>query len=266
MAKAEARKNTRAYHSLVAVLLLICGVGLLGVGIWLRYTDRGDFLDLDFSGTSNGAIESISSTDIGAILIGAFLIVCGVFSLIALARNCVGYTFRIIYVLLALVIFVILLGIFVASVIFLARRKDENVRDFFRNAWENGVGNDISNLNVSLDSIDLGSLSVDLVPKSQAVLCSIENTFKCRGFQDNDCTQCATGSVFTEPGCLLETNQRCALCATIENTTISEQNYVGTGCYDDIIGTLNNVFLPTSIVSGILAVIVLVDIFFTCCL
>lgn len=252
MAKAEARKNTRAYHSFVAVLLLISGVGALGVGVWLRFTDRGDFLDLDFSGTSNGAIEAITSTDVGLMLIGAFLILSSIASLIALARNCIGYTFRVIYAIMAVIILVVLLGTCAASIAFLTNRNNSDVKDFFATAWENGVGE--------------GEItSPDDVAKSQAAICKIESTFNCRGFEDNDCVVCPTGNVLTEPACAANNSSRCALCGTVTNVTASEID-VSNGCYNDIANTLRNAFLPSAIVSGILAVVVLIDIFFTCCL
>lgn len=253
MSKAGERKGQRVYHAIVAILILLSGAGLLGVGMWLRFTDRGEFLDLDFSGSSNGAIEAISSTDVGAMVIGGFLILSGIISLIALSRkSCVGVTFRIIHIIFALVIFILLAGVCAASITFLAARNTSDVRNFFENAWENGVG-------------DTNITSPNDVERAQAAICKIESTFKCRGFDDNDCVACPTGAIITEPGCLTQTASRCAFCATI---TGYERDSVdpSVGCYGDFVNTLSTAFLPSAIVSGILSIVVLIDIFFTCCL
>lgn len=255
MSKAGERKGTRAYHAVVAVLILLTGVGLLGVGVWLRFTDNGDFLDLDYSGSSNGVVEAIASTDIGAMVTGAFLILSGIISLIALTRkSCVGYTFRILYIILALVILIVLLAVCAASITFLTSKDTTRVRRFFSDAWENSVGS--------------GSFtSPDDVPNSQAFLCQLESSFKCRGFDANDCVSCPTGDINSEASCAANVNSRCPLCATIGSydRNTSEVD-VAVGCYKKFTGTLDNVFLPSAIVSGILSIVLLIDIFFTCCL
>lgn len=230
MAKNDQFRFTRVYHTIVAIIILLAGGALLGLGIWLTATDNGGPFNLDYSGQSS--VDFMLRTDVAAMVVGGFLLLTAIVSLVALSKALVGKSFRVIYVIMALVIFFVLVAITVLSIIVLRNINNFEVRSFVANAWVRTVENDPS------------------------VICGIEKTFKCRGFISNDCLACPTG---------LETE-----CAAV-STFCAECGDIGAvdpsiGCFEEIISRFSNLFLPAAIVSGILSVIVLVDIFFTCCL
>lgn len=227
MAKHERNRAVRIYHGLVSVLLLLSGAALLGVGIWLHVTDNGGPVGLDYD--SDRYLDVVIHMGIAAMIAGGFLILTGVVSLISLARNCVGITFRVIYVLMGLVIFVVLVGATVVSSVIVHNKDDKSVRDSLRSAW------------------------VHTVSRDPDIICRIEKNLECRGFQDNDCVACTS---VLDAGCASATT-----CAKCPNTRDPSK-----GCYNNIIRDFNRIFLPSAIIGGVLALIQLVDVFVTCCL
>ena len=83
------------------------------------------------------------------------------------------------------------------------------------------------------------------VREDPRIICGFEKDFKCRGFLDNKC----------DP-------EKCARC---EGTTGPIQGR-DEACYPKIKRSLRNVYLPVGIVSTIMAVLVLTDVFVTCAL
>lgn len=232
MAKNDEVRLTRVFHTIVAILILLCGGALLAFGIWLAATGNGSSYNLDYG--DDNILNVALSARTGSIILGGFLLATGMVSLIALGKQCLGKTFRVIYILMAAVILIVLVFITVISIIILRNRDQQDVRTFVRDAWKRSVG------------------------ANADVVCEIEDSFTCRGFEDNDCTLCVTG---LEQACSASnTVDLCARCpdAPVRNPAV--------GCYSKIIDRLRNLFLPIAIVSGILSAVVLVDMMFTCCL
>lgn len=231
MAKHEENRAVRLYHGFIAILLLLGGGALIGAGIWLRVSDKS-IPRLDYTGSTilNWAVSSAWA----AIIVGCFLIITAVISLFALGRNCLGTTFKVIYIILALVILAFLVFVCVVAAIIRARGSDDNVKNALSDAWENTVVGDRG------------------LEDNTSSTCGIERNLNCRGFTNNDCLGCETAG-----GCL-----RAQFCANCTGT----QPLFETGCYDRILDRFNDVFLPAAIVTGILAAMVLLDVFITCCL
>lgn len=227
MAKHERNRFVSIYHSIVAILILLCGGALLGVGIWLHVTDNGGPLNLEYSG--DNFFRVVLNFSVGSMIIGGFLMITGVISLIAMTRKCVGATFRVLYIVLALLITAVLVFACVISSLILINGDNENVKDFISEAWKNTVKDRPDDV------------------------CSIEKNFECRGFMDNDCALCPTGK---EPECSAQPN--CAKCSTNVSPRV--------GCYDEILSNGKGIFRPIAIISGILSGVVLLDILISCCL
>lgn len=229
MAKRHENRGVRAYHAVVAILILLAGGGLLGVGIWMTSTASGGPLNLQYTGDS--FFNVILSADKGAIILGAFLLITGLVSLIALTRKLLGVTFRILYVIMATIILAILVLVTVMSSLIVANGDNAEVKKFVEEAWARTVSNE------------------------PTVICEIESRFQCRGFKNGDCTLCILG---TEPEC--SATVLCAMCKDQVPEDASK------GCFDEILSTFNSVFLPAAIIGGILSTIVLIDILITWCL
>ena len=234
MARHEVNRAAACYHILTALLLLLCGGGLLALGIWLQVTSHGGPLNLEYG--SNDFLDFVLRAGIVCIVVGSFLILTAVTALIALGRRCVGKTFRIIYIILAIVVFLLILFVAVVSWMVFARRNTQAVKTFFEDAWKRTVlerPNDV---------------------------CLLESWFNCRSFNDVTCTR-----------------ERCAECTAGPPRPSGQQRPGGqprqlatgekpTACYMKIRRDLRNVYLPTAIVSTVLAAIVLVDLFVVCAL
>lgn len=233
MSKADQRRFQRTYHSVVSILILFSGAALLTLGIWLTVSNRpNDLFNLDYVG-DGGFFDVLLRTNVIAMILGGFLILAGVTALVALSRNWFGFTFRIIHFIMAILIFTLLAGICVAASLLTARRSDNGVKNFIRNAWTRTAKSEPS------------------------VICHIENSFECRGFNNLDCDGCLTG---LEPACATVSDV-CVECSNTEYEVDAKK-----GCYTKITSTLKDFLLPTAIIAGILAVVVFVDILFTFCL
>lgn len=230
MAKADEARCTRVYHIIVAILTLLAGGGLLGLGIWLQTNGQHGLFDLQFSGTN--VLDVLLRANIAAIAFGIFLILTAIVSLVALSRNCLGITFRIIYVIMAAIILAVLVLACVASIILLRNRENKTFENQMKNAWALTVAS------------------------GSEVTCELEEWFECRGFEDSDCIQCMTG---LEASCPPVAKRFCAPCH-------EPKAHHSTGCYDEIINTVSRALLPTAIVSGVLAAMLLIDMMVMCCL
>lgn len=207
--------------------MLLAGGALVGTGIWLLATDHAGPLHLEYG--DNNVWSFVLNFGIGGILIGAFLMLTAIAGLIALSRKCVGSCFKVIYIVMVLVILAVLVFITVVAAVIRERGDSENVKDFLQEAWD---------------------LTVTENPDE---ICRLEEFYKCRGFNDTDCLKCPLG---IETEC--STTTSCAKCGV--------STFAGTGCYDEIVGSVRRFFLPVAIVAGLLAVVVVIDIFVTCAL
>lgn len=231
MALQERSRFAAGYHTLVALLLLLGGGALLGVGIWVYVTDRGGRLDLDYTGSNVWNI--VLNFGVAGIIAGGFLLLSAVVSLIALSRKCLGKVFRVIYVLVALLITAVLVFIAVITLLIFSRRDSAVVKDFVRDAWIASVQE----------------------PEFRQNVCTIQDEFDCRGFDDGDCASCGLGR---ESLCTPEERSLCPACV---NEPVRPE---GKGCYNAVIDSVAQIFLPIGIVASILAFIVLVDVFVVC--
>lgn len=227
MAKHERNRAVKYYHIGVAILLLSAGFGFLALGIWLSSSDNQGVSDLSFDG---GNVFTLFLNYFWlSIFTGLFFLLSAIVSLIALARNCLGMTFRVVYVVMGLLIFLALLAECAISSLLVQNRENEDIRDFVRDAW---------------------------MDTSEKVRCDFESQTECRGFESGDCKNCEIG---TEPICKQESfRELCAQCAP------EPSSHDLTGCYDKILDFLDNLLLPIAIVSGIISLAVVVDIFITC--
>lgn len=224
MAGHEERRSGKMFHTIVAILLLFTGGGLIGFGIWLSVAEDTGPFNLDYTGDGD-VFDVVLRTNILVLIAGSFILLSGISSLLSMAKKCVGHTFRVIYIVMAIVLFLVFAALCVISALVMARRENEDVEKFIRDAWERTVSNE------------------------ESVVCHIENTFECRGFYDDDCK--TLSPVFS---------QRCASC----NNTTYDVDSAG-GCYSEITHLMRNVFLPVSIVSGVMALIIFIDMMIACC-
>lgn len=167
------------------------------------------------------------STSKLSIGIGVFLLLTAMASLIALTRRFVGKTFRTIYTIMGITVLLALITICGVSVVILRRCEDGDVRTFLQDAW------------------------VETAKDDRATICKVEKSLQCRGFNTDGCKAC----IGIEQECSID---ECASCGISRPT--------GVGCYEMFLKRLSSLFLPTAIISGLLAFIVLLDTFFACCL
>lgn len=226
MAKSDQVRFARVFHSLVAIFMLLAGGGLLAFGIWLSVTGNKGPFDLSYGGENIWRYVLVLPTV--CIVFGVFLLVTALVSLIALAKNCLGKTFRIIYVIMAALILLALVFICIISSFLYHNKDNETVADFVRDAWKKSVIED------------------------DRTICAIEAEFKCRGFENGDCTNCFSDFASScEP-------EICVPCTSPQDP--------GVGCYDKLIQKLVSIFLPVAVVSGCLAGLQLIDMLLVCCL
>lgn len=224
MAGYEERRSAKFFHTIVAILLLLTGGGLIGFGIWLTVAENTGPFNLDYTGDGD-VFDVVLRTNVIVLIAGSFIMLSGISSMLSLAKKCIGQTFRIIYIVLAIILFLIFGALCVISAIIMARRNDDNVEEFIRDAWERTV------------------------KKEESVVCHIENTFECRGFYDDDCKPLSP--VFDE---------RCGTC----NNETYDVDTAG-GCYFEITHLMRTVFLPVAIVSGAMAIVIFIDMMIACC-
>lgn len=228
MAKTDQHRVARVYHAIVAVLILLAGGGLLGIGIWLTTSDADPF-DLDYSGDT--IFQSALKVNIIAMAIGAFLLISAIASIISLSRQCIGRAFRIIYLILAVIILLVLFSVCVVSAISVRLGDTASGRSFVTAAWVNSIIN------------------------KPAHVCAIERHFQCKGLFDAQCSKCDTGfELECRPNRIY-----CTPCADVDHRTPE-------GCFQKIKTRIRAVFFPMAIVSGILGGFVLSDIVVTSCI
>lgn len=229
MEKEKLQRFAKTYHLVVAVILLVTGGISFSLGIWLRATDNGGPNHLDYSAGS-GQFNSASAAGSVGIGLGVFLLVMGSISLLASMRRCVGVTFRVIYIVLALGVAVVL-GVIcwgASAISFLTRQND--AKDSLETVWQTTVSTDVNGI------------------------CAIEKEFDCRGFNDNDCVGCVGGE---GKACKKPTN--CAKCDKMNKK-------FGKGCGDEILKNMRSVFRPIAVITGLIALAVAVDIVMSCCI
>lgn len=235
MAKHERSRAVRVYHSIISIVLLLGGFCFIALGIWLRSNESQGISELNLEGDVNTLFKLFLNLHWASIVVGCFLVLSAIFSLIALARNCVGFTFRVVYVVLAIVIFIVLLLACVLPSLLLDNRYNKEIYDFVKDGWKSTHSS------------------------QPEALCVIEQRLECRGFDYGDCDGCVTG---LEAACQSPASKDvCARCVPSEAEQNGEQL---PGCYQRILDFLHNMFLPIAIVGGIAAVAMLVDIFCTC--
>lgn len=227
MTKQERNRAVNNYHIGVAVLLLFVGFGFLALGIWLTSTDNQSVADLNFNGESVFVV--FHNYFWLSIFTCIFFLLSAIVSLIALARNCLGVTLRVVYVVMGLIIFLALLAECTISSLLLRNKENQDIKTFVQDAWKN---------------------------TSEKVRCDFESRTECRGFESGDCENCETG---TEPICEQESFRQ--LCATCLPESSSKDV---PGCYNKILDFLDNLLLPIAIISGIISLVVLVDLLTTC--
>lgn len=162
MSRAEENRFAACYHSLVALLLLLLGGGSLALAIWMQVSDTAAPLDLDWTNSSQA--NAVLGVRVVLYIVGGFLIVTALASLVALGRKCVGLTFRVIYIVLALIVLAIVACVATVSWLLYARSDEPVIRKLLDEAWQRTITTD------------------------KPAICRVERTFKCRGFQDNTCT------------------------------------------------------------------------------
>ena len=219
------------YHVLVSIVALISGGILFAFGTWLHATDNGLPFNLHHNGDSwYGPFVRFGQ---GFMIVGALLLFTGVLALTALGRrrHADGFVLGVLYCVLALVIVAALVVACAVSTLIIVRGSDEGTHGVLRNAW---------------------SLTASVQP---AEICAIEAHFQCRGFDDGECVSCPTG---LESECA--DVPQCAACGSGQNSGAA----TATGCYEEIVSASKSIFRPAAIGTGIVAGVVLVDVFVSC--
>lgn len=225
--KPRRSRPAKYYHLTVAVLLLLTGGALLALGLYLQNTASGSVLNLQYK--QKDRFRVILHARVGALFLGGALLLVGITALLSLAHHCIGVTFRLFHVAFALLLTAGLAYSCAACAIAASGAHSRELREYVGAAW-----------------------TVTVVSHPDDV-CTIEKQFECRGFADGDCKDCPTGM---ERECIMRPN--CARCGPGKSTAV--------GCFDKIVESAKKVFLPVSIVSGIMAILLLLDSIATCCL
>ena len=219
------------YHILVTIVTLLSGGSLFAFGIWLHATDNGLPFNLHHDGDSwYGPFVRFGQ---GFMIVGALLLLTGVLALAALGRrrHADGYVFGVLYCVLALLIVAALAVACAVSTLVIVRGSDEATRDVLRSAW-------------------LRTASVQ-----PAEICAIEAHFQCRGFDEGACVSCPTG---LESACA--DVPQCTACGSGERSGAATV----AGCYEEIVSSSKSIFRPAAIGTGVVAGVVLVDVFVSC--
>lgn len=231
MAKQELNRGVRIYHSVVSIVLLLLGFAFVALGLWLSSTDSNGLTDLDFEGES--LFKIFLNLHWASVLVGGFLILSAIFSLISLGRNCIGATFRTVYAVLGLFIFIVLLATCFLSIMLLRNKYNNDIRAFVENAWN------------------------ATYKKQPDALCDIERRLQCRGFDYWNCKECDHGA---DPSCDFDLTA----CASCVAEAAPSDGYYAPGCYDQILEFLSTILLPIAIVSGVFSVGMMVDLLSIC--
>lgn len=222
----------RVFHTIVAILLFFIGIGIVAVGIWLAVKKDDNLYTLNYD-NADEVLDAFSKAYIAAFSIGGFMILTALFSLIALSRSLVGITFRTLYIICALIIIIVLILSTIVGSVVVNEVRNGGVRREAEYAWKRTASDD---------------------PR---IICKIQCRYNCYGFSTGECS-----------GIIQNQNelQRCneySRCPPCTENSVSENSR---GCYGIIEDQSRTAGWLVAVFSAVLAVLLFVDIFLTCCL
>jgi hypothetical protein len=235
MAKSQRGSCGRVYHLCVSTLILLAGAGLLGIGIWRRVKNGDGPFNLQYSDVKDlkNVWSIVQSWSTAAIILGAALLISGLFAVIAVSRNCLGSFSKVIYFILALVLTLALGAASGVSFYLLSvTKKSADFESFIASTWEATVANE-----------------------PQAI-CAIESDHACRGFASmGECTGCRLG---VESTCTPLQRKRCAPCNTPTSTDVKN------GCWAEFLSTFKRYYIIAGSVAAGLAILMFIDLCVVC--
>lgn len=206
----------------------------MGYGLYRRFNNSDGFdlaLEVKEAKKMDDAVSFLRKVNLLLILIGGFLVVSGIVSVIARSRNVAGKAFRVLFSFLAAAILVVLLGLSAVSFYALAKKDSGVVFDALEDAW------------------------IDFVKKAPEDVCKLENRHKCRGLENNDCKACPTG---VGSACDAKALEKCAPC------TKGSERFAGKGCWSKFDSKLRKFYIAIGAASAVLAAIAFMDICLLC--
>jgi Tetraspanin family len=219
---------------LVSLILLLTGAAILGYGVYLRISDKYKQTFIVLPSTSTGNVNlHVPRYDVILLAVGGALLLASILALISLSKNCVGVTFRVTYGLLAVVMLAAM--VLVAALFFYVLSLQG------KTSFKNDV-----------EKVWLGAVQANATD-----ICTFESKFKCRGFNDNECTNCQLG---TESTCTSTQKTRCAACDDKKN------DFTGNGCFNEFRDVLRIESIVIGAVCSVIALMLLIDLFVLCAL
>lgn len=170
-------------------------------------------------------------------LLGVTLVLYGLASCLAARQRCIGVTFRVFYLVLALA-FIVLLGIvFVTSLIGISRLDTKQLHEGMLFGWKN---------------MTKGSSVVDNV-------CSLEFGMKCRGFDDGDCVGCKPGNMTS-----CHVPEHCVDCSKSELAKSEKAPDPKHGCFRAQVAMIRSAGTISVAISAVLLLVIVMDVFVSC--
>jgi hypothetical protein len=221
------------FHRLVSFVLALLGGVFFGYGLYLLVSKKyqNSYVDLQSNGAQDVSVH-LPRIDIVLIIVGGVLILSSIAALVAMSRNCVGMTFRVMYGIFAVVM--LAATILVAALYFYILRLQ--TRDTFK--------------------ADARKIWVSSVQNNTKSVCSVESEYKCRGFDNQDCINCRLGS---EATCNADQKAICPLCN-------NDNDFTSKGCFQSINRTLRTQSIAIGAASTALALLLFIDLFVLCAL
>jgi Tetraspanin family len=233
MATPGRKSCSRAFHKLVSFVLAFLGGFLFGYGLYLLVSKkyRNSYVDLQSTGSQDVSVH-LPRIDIVLVIVGGVMVLFSIVAHIAMSRNCVGLTFRVMYGIFAVVILAAMILVAALYFYILRLQTTDKFKADAKNVWESSVQNEAKSI------------------------CSVESGYKCRGFENQDCLNCRLGS---EATCITAQKTLCAQCN-------SDNDFTSKGCFNSINRTIRIQSIAIGSASTILALLLFVDLFVLCAL
>lgn len=220
-----------AFHFMVVTLVLLAGGALLGVGLWRNSRETGGPFDLQYGDVQNlNTVWRIAlRINTAAIIVGAFMLVAGITAIIGASRKCLGGLFRVVYILMAIIIFIGLAAVSALAFYLLTQKDDGALKNFVHDAWEATVSDNPNDI------------------------CKLEKEYKCRGFDNDDCQKCSNTN---QDNCTAASKAVCAPCGS--------NQFTATGCWGKFTDSYRKYYIAVGAVFATLGGLVFLDMFVIC--
>lgn len=261
----DRHRRGRYFHLTICIILLVSGIALLSTGLWLRITGgstatSGSPLSLHYSNDS--FFHIVLNPDLWCLILTSFLLLTAFTCMMTLVSCCEKRkTVRILYMIMACVLVMMLTLTCIVCAMIVAYDDRAEIRRFIEQAWETSVANDVH------------------------VVCDIEDTLTCRGFEHGQCHDCDNKrrkrrkKKKKKKIVMITVRQQqqgekeecrdensCAVCPPVVVNKEKQKEKEKDGCYYAIVKQFRKLFLPCAVASAVLAALVVLDMFVTWCI